>query len=149
MISPAARHVLCPNTEHLSHQHQEEIMLRVDVISRLFFSSAILFLMACVTSNTPGDDAAESADRLSNPNSANGKHPPPPRPPPCTNTSECNDKCPPDAEGCACIELPMGGRGCVATCSVDEDCPVPPEDLPPLHCHEGICVPPAPPPPPH
>lgn len=124
-------------------------MPRFVIVSCLFVSSAMLFSVACVNSSSSGDDAAESADRLSNPNSANGKHPPPPRPPPCESDDECYDKCPPDSAGCACIELPMGGLGCVATCSVNEDCPVPPEDLPPLHCHEGICVPPPPPPPPH
>jgi hypothetical protein len=123
-------------------------MFRTSFISCFFAVSAMLFAVACTNSSDSGDDAAESADRLSNGNDANGQHKGPPPPPPCENDEECSDKCPPDAAGCACVELPMGGQGCVPTCDVDEDCPVAPDNLPPLSCHEGICVPPPPPPPP-
>ncbi len=121
-------------------------MFRISFISCFLAASAVFFAAGCVNSNTSGDDAAESADRLSSQNNSNGQRPlPPPRPPACESTADCVDVCPPDAEGCTCVELPMGGKGCVPTCEVDEDCPVAPEHLPPLSCHDGICVPPPPP----
>lgn len=121
-------------------------MSRTNLISCLFVLGSMLFGPACVNSTNTGEDAAESADRLSSANGSSGKHKGPPQPPPCASNDECVDKCPPDSTGCACVELPMGGNGCVATCDVDEDCPVAPSNLPPLSCHEGICVPPPPPP---
>lgn len=121
-------------------------MSRTSFISCFFALSAMVLGMACTHSSDLGDEAAESADRLSRENSSDGRHKGPPPPPPCENDDECSDKCPPDSAGCACVELPRGGQGCVPTCEVDEDCPVAPEGLPPLACREGICVPPPPPP---
>ena len=121
-------------------------MSRTSFISCFFAVSVMLFGMACVNSSNSNDDASESADRLSSVNGSKGKHKGPPPPPPCESDDECVNKCPPDAAGCSCVELPMGGQGCVPTCDVDEDCPVGPDNLPPLSCHEGICVPPPPPP---
>ena len=123
----------------------EENMMRMMIGSMVFILGSLFGGAACVNSSQTGDDAAESADRLSRANDKVGQPPRPPRPPACATNDECVDKCPPDASGCVCLDLPMGGKGCVPTCEADEDCPVAPDNLPPLHCHEGICVPPPPP----
>lgn len=124
-------------------------MSRTSFISCLFAIGSMLFAAACVNSSGPHDESAESADQLQGQNGSKGQHPhkpPPPPPPPCESEDECVEHCPPDAMGCACVELPKGGNGCIPTCDEDADCPVAPEGLPPLSCHEGICVPPPPPP---
>lgn len=128
-----------------SKPFHEEIMMHIRFVTTALILGALFGGIACVNSSQTGDDAAESADRLSRTDNGVGHPPQPPRPPACATTEECVDKCPPDAAGCVCLELPMGGQGCVPTCEIDEDCPVAPENLPPLHCHEGICVPPPPP----
>lgn len=62
----------------------------------------------------------------------------PGEPTPCTSEADCVDACAADALGCTCINSPMDGMICVATCNDDGDCP---DGMTCGGMGGGICVP--------
>ena len=67
---------------------------------------------------------------------------PPDGPAACAREADClaEGMCPPDALGCTCAPLPMGGQACVPTCRDDADCPASAFEA--LVCGpRGLCVP--------
>ncbi|MBW2528680.1 MAG: hypothetical protein JRI23_31185 [Deltaproteobacteria bacterium] len=108
-----------------------------------------LALPACSVADASPRVADEAAALESPEDQAGDRGPrrgPPPGPPPCDTSEDCTDRCPPGSAGCACHQVPHGGKLCIPTCAEDADCPELPEGGPELRCVEGICTPPHPPP---
>jgi hypothetical protein len=58
----------------------------------------------------------------------------------CEVQADCEGACPPDAQGCACGDTPLGSR-CIPTCESDADCPAG-RDGETLTCQpSGVCAP--------
>ena len=109
---------------------------------------------------TPGADLAEAvADTATEAQADVAPDPGPPDPggpvdpKACVTDADCaaQGACPSDAtRGCTCVTDKNGGKRCKPACTVDADCPTPPDKV--LVCSsDGVCVPqgsgPAEPPP--